>query len=211
MAPFKEERGESPKATRHTLYSMSTQVAGGWINHTLVHEILYVPETTPQVQGVGQGNGSQRHGQHARLRQASFEEWVLEQNAARKTQEATPPTKEEEGCVENPGSSGSRPTTTQQSESPKVDSKRSRWASRQHSGRSLENSLSPSTHPKISPRQASPTHKTQATDFEESSAKSGPSAIPSTRNPRLKSSASQQDSSSGKSTKPGSRSRSKAT
>lgn len=58
MAPFKEERGASPKVTRRTLYSMSFTTGDGYIvTNQVINEIVIVPPYRKDVHPLDQGDG----------------------------------------------------------------------------------------------------------------------------------------------------------
>lgn len=58
MAPFKKERGERPKVTRHTLYSHSHTTGDGYvITNQVINEITIVPPDRKIVRPLEQGDG----------------------------------------------------------------------------------------------------------------------------------------------------------
>lgn len=162
MAPFKEERGASAKPTRHTLYSMSQQLSdGGWINHTLIHEVTYVPpEGGLEVPHVGGRDAQGRHGWRPRIQRQV--ELFDEEPGAYSNAKAAPPPQKEAPCVENDlESAGSRRTSTTD------------WQLRQSQRQALSTPAPSSSHtrdqpsrsprtPKLSPSSKTTTARTQS-------------------------------------------------
>lgn len=209
MAPFKEERGESPKVTRHTVGTYSTQLGdGGWLTTTIVHELSYLPPTRKPVRTLEQGDG--RWGDR---RQTQLPWFTFEDEEA--TPQAAPAPQQEAGLAwhdpDARGLYGSRSTDSTDSEArPAAEQHRS---SNQESSDSLPrfraalealtrtSSQSSSTHSptSVNSPEASPTQSKAHTASEESSAKSSlGSTKVATPERRRKSSQPQASSSSGR-------------
>jgi len=144
MAPFKEERGGAP--VRRILYSLSWQVAGGWINTTVVAETAWIddaPQQSQAVHPVGQGDG-----RRSDRRQTSLP-WYPEPYGHIQDQAAQAPQKEEEACPDelNQESSGSRPVTNSPSTTSRYSRglRRSQLTSRRRRPTPQEKSRSSST------------------------------------------------------------------
>jgi len=106
MALSKEERGGAP--VRRTLFSQSQQIAGGWLNTTVVCELRYVPDEGQQVHTMVKGYGRRSDSRQTRLQYSPTEDDNNQQENAQASQE------EEawlEGLADDPESSGSQTQT----------------------------------------------------------------------------------------------------
>jgi len=170
MAPFKEERGDARRASRHTLYSMSTQVAGGWINHTLVHEVMYVPEESKAVRTMGQSYGTGRNSRQTQL----FPE---RETFAQEAQDLSDETQEDLCDDEGLELSGYPKPTITPSETQRVftNSASSRLVESQEPAQLSSSRSSSTLKAQLSQQQTPPlpTSNPPDTDSDESSAKSG--------------------------------------
>lgn len=209
MAPFKEERGESPKVTRHTVGTYSTQLGdGGWLTTTIVHELSFVPPTRKPVRTLEQGDGRWSDRRQTKLPWFTFEDEEA-------TPQAAPAPQQEAGLAwhdpDARGLYGSRSTDSTDLEAPRepVQQASSKVGSRDSLPRfqaeldqlTRTSSQSSSTHSptSVNSREASPTQSKAHTASEESSAKSSlVSTKVATPERRRKSSQPQASSSSGR-------------
>lgn len=126
MAPFKEERGESPKVTRRTLYSMSQWVGDGWLNATVVAEFTHVPsEGGVEVQTVVGGNAPRGNRWKPRIQGTLFPEGNEPTRDGQSPNPPSAPTTAQEAQgnswlegLGDPQSYGSRSVTSTASSSP---------------------------------------------------------------------------------------------
>lgn len=129
MAPFKEERGESPKVTRHTLGTFAFQLGdGGTVSTTIIHEITYVPPEKGQTVHRMVETHGRRGDRRTRGDQIDWLEGLEDEDDSFKEAQAKTPTpspaQQEERCV-NPGLYGSRQIFSTDSDQPGAPSE---WA-----------------------------------------------------------------------------------
>lgn len=108
MAPSKEERGS---VARRTLFSQSQQIAGGWLNATVVLELRFVPVEGQQVHPLDKGDDSGSYRRQTGLQLSAEDRQKAEEAQAAQEEEG----KWLEGLADAPGSCGYPTQTSSQS------------------------------------------------------------------------------------------------